>query len=844
MSKRLTIGFIDEDAYDEYHNMLAKGIFSSAQKHGINIIRFGHFLVHLTTSSVYQEKMLLDYVRQYKLDGLIILGWARATYNSGFIKLFEEIPTVSVGSTRDGMPGVFFMGEKYIEEIIHHLVNVHRMRKIAYISPFRADNRNDVFKEVMKRYQLFDPELYVNHTEMSGLSVAERGRRAAEILLDERKIRPEAIISLYNEETFEVIKALNGRGIRVPEDIVVTSYEDGEIGKFSSPAYTTVYFPWKELGYYACEAMYRLITKGDAPIRTEVPGKVVYRSSCGCVSQSAVSLGTGLIPSAGLSFDGLDDERLKEIAECIAGNTPFSIRETYELVEAFRDAYKDFEYKSFLMEFELKLRKIRFYDEYSEFEGIAAIFRKNLMPYFIPYAGSDFRKTVWADNMFHQMQVILQSRIANVLFHEDMEHNRSMLVLGEVGKILITNFNVQNLMDSLETNLPRTGVDACWIYLFNDPQEHKPFSDYHLEFEYYGGRRAQGHTNMQGGACELEKDIFKEDRPHFLLSHLLYVGDNFIGFVLFEIQHDDIRIARMLSAHISIALNGIILFEKLDRSYRKLMDQAHKKGMADTTGILHNIANIMNSVNITIKSMKGLLDDSCLNDLKMANDMLAEKFDELDSFIADDPKGKLLLRYYASLGDAVTRLRENLKNHIERLLDKTSLIEGIINTQQSFTGIKSNLERMDLIPVIEDVLKMSRNSIERHGIEVVRKYDVSVKALAQRTKLFHILTNIIKNAVESMEAWNDAGDKVLTVEVANDCENVYIRISDTGPGIEEGKLESIFAYGFTTKNNGHGFGLHSCANYMTEMKGRIWAENAADGRGACFVMQFRNPIST
>ena len=84
---------------------------------------------------------------------------------------------------------------------------------------------------------------------------------------------------------------------------------------------------------------------------------------------------------------------------------------------------------------------------------------------------------------------------------------------------------------------------------------------------------------------------------------------------------------------------------------------------------------------------------------------------------------------------------------------------------------------------------------------------------------------------------------MLAIEVTRDDEHVWIRVSDTGPGIEEGKLESIFAYGFTTKHNGHGFGLHSCANYMTEMKGRIWAENAKEGRGAVFVLQLRSPTS-
>jgi signal transduction histidine kinase len=269
------------------------------------------------------------------------------------------------------------------------------------------------------------------------------------------------------------------------------------------------------------------------------------------------------------------------------------------------------------------------------------------------------------------------------------------------------------------------------------------------------------------------------------------------------------------------------------------MEKAHKKGMSDTTGILHNLANIMNSVNVTYKALAGLLEDSCIYDLKKANEMMENKFERLDEFIGSDPKGRLLMQYYVSFSDSFKLLQNRLKEYVARLLDKTGLIEDIINTQQSFEGIRSNLGQMDIIPVIEDVLKMNRNIIETNGIQVVKKYDRQVKAMAQKTKLLHILINIVKNAVESMQ-YGQTAVRILTVEVTNDTESVFIRISDTGPGIEEGKLESIFAYGFTTKRTGHGFGLHSCANYMTEMKGRIWAEKAEKGTGAVFIMQFRS----
>lgn len=835
----MTIGVLDEDAYDEYHTMIAEGIRMSAQKHDINIIRFGHFLVSDTSTDPFQEGILHKFIKQFDLDGLLFLGWARAAHNAAFRDAFGEIPMTSFGSSLSGVPSVIFHGEIYVEEIIHHLIHEHRMKKIAFISPFRPDTRRKTYLRIMKECDLYDPQLLVSENELTDLAVDERGRRAVEILLDERRIRPEAIVSLYNEETYEVIKALNARGLRVPEDIAVTSYEDGEVGRFSTPGYTTVYFPWRELGYYGCETLYSLITNGCEPLTDQVPGKVIYRSSCGCIPNSAGMMKTGRLEAAQKCFDELDENELNHIAERLAEGTVITVAEMRALLDKFKQAVRDGSSQSFLREFEVNLRKSLINNEYSENGRFAVLFRETLMPWFLPYAQKNTDVIVRVENLFHQMQVLLQSKMTNAWFADDIRFKNIKLTLKEVGQILITHFNPASLMDSIETNLPRVGVNSCYIYLFGGADSRSLFDDYHLEFEYREGKRIRT-DKARNKNRSFDEVLFKEDKTYFLLAHLLYIGNDFIGFVMFDPMQTDIRIYRALGLQISTALNGVNLFEKLDASYRRLMIQAHKRGMEDSTGILHNIANIMNSVNVTAHSIENLMTVSAVNDLSMANDMLEARFEDLEDFVKNDPKGRKLMQYYVSMGESFENFQEKLQTYISRLLDKIGLIEGIINEQQSFTGVRSSLEELDIVPIVEDVLKMYQTLIDRFGIKVVRKVDDSAVALVQRTKLFHVLTNIIKNGIESMENTTDS-DKALSVAVYRESEKVFIRICDSGPGIAVGNLESIFAYGFTTKKNGHGFGLHSCANYMTEMKGRIWAEHGEGGRGAAFVMQFMIP---
>ncbi|MGE5615160.1 MAG: substrate-binding domain-containing protein [Bacillota bacterium] len=841
MNHRLTIGFIDENAYDEYHNLIAKGMYMSALKYDMNIIRFGHFSDNTAARDPYHEEAVIDFIRQFSLDGLIFTGWSRVAANAGFRKLLGDIPMVSMGVSFEGIPGVIFNSSKYVGEMLMHLFEVHGFRRIAFIAPFSPDPRSGVYIDFMKAHHCYDPRLYVSEKELEGLSLPARGKRAVEILMDERRAEVEAIMSLYNDETYQAINALKARGVRIPEDIAVTSCEDSEVSRYSIPALTTIYFPWKEMGYYACEAIYRLLKKGRAPMRMEIPGRIIVRNSCGCTHQPAFTAKSGNMRPSRLCFEELGERKLAAISESLAEGTPFSVREVRDLLDKFSVSFQEESDEQFLREFELKLKKIEFYSDFEEFEHIAANFRKILMPYFLPYEGEKSGKIVWAENLFFRMQAILRNKISSVWFRENALYNYIKLILKNLGQIMNKHFNVENLLDSLEENLPEIGARGCYIYLFNNPGGARLFPDYRLEFEYTGGKRIKdGEAGEKNGTRSFSDVLFKEDRAHFLLAHLLHVGNDFSGFVLYDSELLDIRVYQILSLQISTALNAAMLLERLDAGYRKLMDQAHKKGMTDLTGTLHNIANIMNSVTAAALSLDNLLAGSPVKDLKMANAMLAEKLDVLDEFIKSDPKGMLLMQYYMSLGNAFEAFRSKLRGLIRRMAEKIRLIEEIIDAQQSYAGVKSNLEHINIVPVIDEALGMCRPPMEKLRIRVVRKHGKQVKVLAQRTKLFHVLTNIIKNAVESME--NTEDERVLTIALSREANSVYLRISDTGPGIPEENFNNIFAFGFTTKKGGHGFGLHSCANYMAQMQGRIWAENVPGGKGAVFILQFNAPF--
>ncbi|MDX1642611.1 MAG: triple tyrosine motif-containing protein, partial [Balneolaceae bacterium] len=276
--------------------------------------------------------------------------------------------------------------------------------------------------------------------------------------------------------------------------------------------------------------------------------------------------------------------------------------------------------------------------------------------------------------------------------------------------------------------------------------------------------------------------------------------------------------------------------KELEETKDELVEKAHKAGMADiATGVLHNVGNVLTSVNTSASLIEDTVRQSKLKGLIQANNLLREKIDHIEEFITNDPKGKNLLEYYLKLEGPLQKEQEKMTTQAQRLINKIELIKEIIAAQQSYAGTGMNAESVSLTEVIENALSLQAGSIERHGLHIEKDFQSTEKVFAQRSKLIHVLVNILKNAKEAMNGM-DPNDKQIVIKTWQDDENVFISISDTGSGIKEEHKSKIFTQGFTTKKNGHGFGLHSSANYMSEMGGNIKMNSNGDARGAEFIL--------
>jgi signal transduction histidine kinase len=276
---------------------------------------------------------------------------------------------------------------------------------------------------------------------------------------------------------------------------------------------------------------------------------------------------------------------------------------------------------------------------------------------------------------------------------------------------------------------------------------------------------------------------------------------------------------------------------ELELAQAELLVAAHQAGMSEiATNVLHNVGNVLNSVNVSANVINHKVQASEASGLARAVRLMERPDGDLATFLADDPKGKLLPAYLSKLSDALTEEQQSIAAEVASLMSSVDHIKQIVAIQQSYAGVASLAEAVAPAALLDDALRMSADALARHGVTVRREgADVPVLPL-DRHRTLMILLNLISNAKYAM----DGRPAPREITVAVDCpapDRLRFCVGDTGVGIAAAELTRIFAHGYTTRRGGHGYGLHSCAIAAREMGGALSAHSDGPGKGAWFTLE-------
>lgn len=269
----------------------------------------------------------------------------------------------------------------------------------------------------------------------------------------------------------------------------------------------------------------------------------------------------------------------------------------------------------------------------------------------------------------------------------------------------------------------------------------------------------------------------------------------------------------------------------------ELLDSARQAGMAEiATNVLHNVGNVLNSVNVSADLVTRKLRASKALGLGKAMQMINEHPHDLGAFLMEDEKGKLLPGYLNQLVDAIAVEQQGMAEELAQLTKSVDHIKDIVSTQQSYAGASKLLEPVHISALVEDALRMNSGALSRHHVTVVKDYHPVPEVMADKHRLLLILVNLISNAKYAMSNLSDRPRQITLTVRALDDDTLQISVKDEGEGIPAENMTRIFTHGFTTRKEGHGFGLHSCALAAIEMNGRLTAHSDGPGQGALFTL--------
>jgi C4-dicarboxylate-specific signal transduction histidine kinase len=277
---------------------------------------------------------------------------------------------------------------------------------------------------------------------------------------------------------------------------------------------------------------------------------------------------------------------------------------------------------------------------------------------------------------------------------------------------------------------------------------------------------------------------------------------------------------------------------ELKEVHLQLVQTARQAGMAEVaTNVLHNVGNVLNSVYTSAQVAKERLAVLKLEQVGRVTNMLQENQANLSTFLTQDARGRHVMPFLSRLGQNLVDERKEIITLLDDVGRYTEHIGDIVKVQQNYARTPRMHEPVSLEGLVEDALRINEAGLVRHKVRVERQLAPLPTITTDKHKVLMILVNLVSNAKYAMDAMPEA-ERVLAVRVEPpSAERVRIVIQDYGMGIAPEMHTRIFQYGFTTRQEGHGFGLHSSALAAQELGGSLTVHSDGPNRGATFTLE-------
>jgi signal transduction histidine kinase/DNA-binding LacI/PurR family transcriptional regulator len=788
---------------------MLNGVADSADEHGVNFIAFqGTHLDNLSKND--PHNMVYKIINRNALDGLIIWGSSYAgrigaAETLAFCEQFRPLPLVSIGMSFPGIPGILIDSYGAMREMMTHLIETHHYRRIAFIrgphSHYDSLERFRAYCDALNEYQLaFDPDL------VSSPGLWDLSRAAAELwrLLDEQKVNFEVIVAPNDNLALELIRQLQQRGFRVPENIAVVGINDEPLGRVVTPPLTTINNQIYERSRQAVVLLHKLIHGKTVPPQLILPSNLIVRHSCGCAS-SALKL--AMLPphdcrSAAARSVSLADAFLAgrdqiyiELLQMLKNPDSQDICLLEQLLDNFSAAMAENTPDTFIVKLEQLLIQIgNANKDILEWQKVISMLRRQTVNLMRP---DELTK---AENLWYQALTTINDLGERFLLHrqwDDAEHNWDIY---RFTQRLNTTFKIPELIEMIAEYLKKLGFSTFYLSLYESPTTE--ITQARLILAASKEKRiAIPKEGLLFTLPDLAPEGLLNTQDCFSLILIpLYFETNQLGFILLEripLFMNGI-VYTSLQIQISSALWGSLLFHKQKQTELALVKQAQN--------------------------------------LERSNADL-QQFAYVASHDLQEPLRKITV-FCGRLKSRLEQYNEQDRDYIGRMHNAATRMQTLINDLLSYSRLSTKIQpfiEVDLTRIAEEVISdleikinQTKGRIELGQLPVVNADQLQMRQLFQ---------NFISNGLKFCRP---SVPPVLKITARATAAEAIITFADNGIGIEKNYFDRIFILfeRLHSRNDyeGSGIGLAVCKKIVERHGGAIAIESTP-GEGSRFTVR-------
>jgi DNA-binding LacI/PurR family transcriptional regulator len=677
-----TIGLITTHiSGDQVHYNVWKGISDAATKYGANFITFvGDELQ--PGIKFFKSNVIYDLASIHTIDGLIIWNSALSNFVGiaalrAFCERFAPLPVVDLEEESTAKLGNYsYNGMK---AAVIHLIEKHGCRKLAYI-PGAAGNTEAEYRLLAYKDALNDSGISVDPDLIAPCDFwfEDSGRKAVEILIDQRKKKIDALVSASDRLAIGALGALKQRGFSIPSDVAVIGFDGIKQGVFQSPPLSSVESPYLQMADMAVEKLIAILKHEKTASIRKITEKLVLRQSCGCKSESFARAGINKRYAFNISAKSVNILKDVQDVEKIGEKSVHDISK--ELWNALKhDAIRN-EQGFFLPLFEKCLvEHASMNADLSGWNNVLSELRGWAVHRLVR------TQTVRFENLLHQARVLLHEiALRNALCCADMEKNTSSDIL-EMIKSINSTFDLAEILDIAVSGFEKLRITSCYLSLYENPE--LPAEEARLILAYDNHKRI---SLPQGGKVFPSKRLipegFHDSADGLQLTVLgLYFQKEQIGFIVFSVDKDNLSIFEPICSQLSGSLKGEILIRQIKNNSKNLIE-----GVENLTATLEEMNRNIEAITNNMVKQAGAVENGADAIEKMAKNIenvtaMSKKFNDNSS----------RLNTISNEGNT------SVKNSVESVKDVADNSQQILELLDMIRGIAGQINLLAMNAAIE-----------------------------------------------------------------------------------------------------------------------------------------------